>query len=127
MCTARSLVPASGAVAVAHLGVHSALAGSTPPQASPCKPAADAPRLRVYAGRDAAALMGTRPVLSGGEGARTPQREVSAQVVTSPELRREVSGNLRRLFYYRDMFGDEFVGRQCWVCLKLLGGLGAAF
>lgn len=97
-----------------------------------CKPAAVAPRLRVYVGRDAAALMGTRPVSSGGEGARTPQRltlaqELAKQTVTSPEVRREISGNLQRLFYYRDMFGEEFVGRQCWVCLKLLGGLGADF
>jgi hypothetical protein len=114
-------------VRAAQLGARPVFIASEPQQAPSCKPATDAPRLRVYAGRDAAALMGTRPVSSGGEGARTPQREVSAQVVASPELRREVSGNLKRLFYYRDMFGDEFVGRQCWVCLKLLGGLGAAF
>lgn len=76
--------------------------------------------------------MGTHPGFLGGEGARTPKRtedaqERAAQVLTSPELRREVSGNLRRLFAYREMFGDDFVGRQCWVCLKLLGGLAAEF
>jgi len=43
----------------------------------------------------------------------------------SRELRREVAGNLHRLFDLRDLFGDEFVGRQAWVCLKMLGGLGA--
>ncbi|HJV82449.1 hypothetical protein [Noviherbaspirillum sp.] len=126
------MVPTSGVVVAAHLGVHSALAGSVPLQVFPCKPAAVAPRLRVYAGRDAAALMGTRPGVSGGEGARTPQRTDDAmalakQALNSPELRREVSGNLRRLFAYREMFGEDFVGRQCWVCLKLLGGLAAEF
>ena len=98
----------------------------------PCKPSDYVPRLRVYAGRGAAALMGTRPEVSGGERARTPQRteaahERLAQVLTVPELRREVAGNLRRLFEYREMFGDDFVGRQCWVCIRLLGGLAAEF
>lgn len=40
-----------------------------------CKPAAFAMQLRIYAGRDTAALLGTHPVLSGGERARTPQRK----------------------------------------------------
>jgi hypothetical protein len=48
-------------------------------------------------------------------------------LITDKTLRREVSDNLHRLFIYRDMFGDQFVGRQCWVCLVLLGGLAAEF
>lgn len=42
-------------------------------------------------------------------------------------LRREVADNMRRLFLYRDMFGEQFVGRQAWVCLVLLGGLASEF
>jgi len=41
----------------------------------------------------------------------------------SRELQREVAGNLHRLFDMRELFGEEFVGRQAWVCLKMLGGL----
>lgn len=42
-------------------------------------------------------------------------------------LRREVSENFHRLFEFRDMFGDAFVGRQCWACLTMLGGLASEF
>jgi hypothetical protein len=49
------------------------------------------------------------------------------RAVTNNALRREVSENMHRLFAYRDLFGDVFVGRQCWVCLHMLGGLASEF
>lgn len=45
----------------------------------------------------------------------------------SSDLKREVAENLHRLFDLRDLFDEAFVGRQAWVCLKMLGGLGGVW
>lgn len=66
------LIPSSPSVA--HLGSLQAPVRDMLQPESSCKPATVAPRLHAYTGRDAAALMETRPVLLGGEGARTSQR-----------------------------------------------------
>lgn len=39
------------------------------------------------------------------------------------QLRVDVAANLRRLMEFRDLFGEEFVGRQAAVCLRMLGGV----
>ncbi len=47
--------------------------------------------------------------------------------ISDAKMRREVSENFHRLMHYRALFGEQFVGRQAWVCLRMLGGLASEF